>query len=214
MLRNLPNLITGARLFLAVCLFVVLSMVHHGRGGQSEFATLLSGHERLLFNVCLAIFSLAALSDVLDGHIARRWGLQTDFGRIVDPFADKVIVCGAFVELLGLPESQVVAWMVVVILARELLVDGLRGFAESKGIAFPASWAGKAKMLIQCACLIWIFFALANLRGVAWAPQVTAACVWTAVVATVASGVIYLHRARKVLSAELLATHTQGGEAP
>lgn len=64
---------------------------------------MLGGEERLLFNVCPASFSVAAWSDLLDGHIARRWGLQTDFGRIVAPFADKVIVCGAFVGLLGLP---------------------------------------------------------------------------------------------------------------
>lgn len=207
--RNLPNLITGARLVLAVVLFVLLGLIDadHRRVGWL-FDQVFEARERLLLNVCLVIFVTAAISDILDGTIARRWGLQTDFGRIVDPFADKVIVCGAFVLLIPFPGAQIASWMVVVILARELLVDGLRGFAEAKGVAFPAMASGKLKMVVQCACLTWIFMALANLRDVSWASAVTLVLVWSTLAITVFSGLQYLAHARRVLSSESLAVLT------
>jgi CDP-diacylglycerol---glycerol-3-phosphate 3-phosphatidyltransferase len=206
--RNLPNWITGSRLVLAGVVFTLLWLIGTGQdaganpGGLAAFAR---GHERLLFNVSLAIFTLAGISDVLDGYVARRWGLQTDFGRIVDPFADKVIVCGTFVLLIPLEGSQVAAWMVVLILARELLVDGLRGFAESRGIAFPASTSGKAKMFFQSISLLWVLYALGNQQGVAWAESVGLVLLWLAVIATLASGLTYLIRARTLLREHALA---------
>lgn len=204
--RNLPNLITGARLVLAVVLFGLLVAVEAGRAGEAP-----PGRERLLLNVSLAIFVLAAVSDALDGQIARRWGLQTDFGRIVDPFADKVIVCGTFILLAPLNGSQVAPWMVVVILARELLVDGLRGFAEAKGVPFPASALGKAKMVTQSVCLGWILLALANLRGVGWAEVTSFVLIGLTLAITAASGLDYVFKARSVLSAEAIATLSDGG---
>jgi CDP-diacylglycerol--glycerol-3-phosphate 3-phosphatidyltransferase len=202
--KNLPNVITGGRVVLATVLFGLLWLIDHGRvavdpevGGLAAFVV---GHERLLFNVSLAIFLVAAISDVVDGYIARRWGLQSDFGRIVDPFADKVMICGTFVELIPLEGSQVGAWMVVLILARELLVDGLRGFAEAKGLAFPAMKAGKFKMFTQCLTLAWILFALGNLPGVLWAAQVTFVLIAIMLLVTAYSGVVYVYRARKVLA--------------
>lgn len=207
--RNLPNLITGGRLVLAVVLFVILGLIDadHRRSGWI-FDQVFEARERLLLNVCLVIFVTAAISDILDGTIARRWGLQTDFGRIVDPFADKVIVCGAFVLLIPFQGAQIASWMVVVILARELLVDGLRGFAEAKGVAFPAMVSGKLKMVIQSVCLTWIFFALANLPGEPWANTLTQVLVWSTLAITVFSGLQYVAHARRVLSPSALATLT------
>ena len=208
--RNLPNLITGSRLILAAALFVILSLVGEARsvGGQPGFWQEVLTGERLLLKVCLGIFVTAAITDVLDGHIARRWGLQTDFGRIVDPFADKVIVCGAFVLLVPLEGSRVPAWTVVLILARELLVDGVRGFAESRGVAFPALWSGKLKMLSQCACLTWIFTVMSWLPDQAWALTTSSVVVLAVVAITLASGFDYLLHARRVLGAEQLARLT------
>lgn len=207
--RNLPNLITGARLVLAVALFVILGLIdashRHTSGPIFPIVKHFAAQERLLLNVCLVIFVTAAISDILDGQIARRWKLQTDFGRIVDPFADKVIVCGAFVQLVPFAGAKIASWMVVVILARELLVDGLRGFAEAKGVAFPAMLSGKLKMVIQSVCLSWTFLALANLHDVAWATTVTLVLVWTTLAVTVFSGLQYLVHARKVLSSDALA---------
>lgn len=208
--RNLPNLITGLRLLLAVALFVILAGIDAShRQPNGPVIQYFAVKERLLLNVCLVIFVTAAISDIVDGQVARRWGLQTDFGRIVDPFADKVIVCGAFVQLVPFEGAQVASWMVVVILARELLVDGLRGFAEAKGVAFPAVMSGKLKMTVQCACLTWIFLALANLDGLAWARTVTQTLVWATLVVTVYSGLQYVIRARRVLSSDALATLTE-----
>lgn len=212
--RNLPNLITAFRLLLAVLLFAVLGLVHCGRGvavAPGSIAAWAQGAERLLFNVSLAIFLLAAFSDVADGYVARRWGLTTDFGRIVDPFADKVVVCGAFVMLIPIEEARVGAWMVVLILARELLVDGLRGFAESRGVAFPASAAGKAKMLTQSVCLAWLLGTLANFRGQPWAEGIGQALLWTTVLVTVASGAVYVARARRLLHPASTARATPPG---
>lgn len=214
--RNLPNLITGSRLVLALVLFVILTLLGEARAGQAAEGLLrdLAGRERLLLNICLGIFVTAAITDVLDGHIARRWGLQTDFGRIVDPFADKVIVCGAFVLLVPLEGSRVPAWTVVLILARELLVDGVRGFAESRGVAFPALWSGKLKMLSQCLCLTWIFLAMAWLGDQPWAATTSTVLVLSVVAITLASGVDYLLHARRVLGSEQLARLTPQPGAP
>jgi CDP-diacylglycerol--glycerol-3-phosphate 3-phosphatidyltransferase len=218
--RNLPNIITGARLVLAAALFVILGLIdasHRHTDASGPIFPIVkhfAAQERLLLNVCLVIFVTAAISDILDGEIARRWKLQTDFGRIVDPFADKVIVCGAFVQLVPFAGAKIASWMVVVILARELLVDGLRGFAEAKGVAFPAMASGKLKMVIQSVCLTWIFFALANLQGVAWATTVTMVLVWTTLAIVVFSGAQYLFHARRVLSSESLAVLTAPAKDP
>src|SRR5207248_6183850 len=143
-----------ARLVLAAGLFVILHLIGWAQGADaptSEFARTILSRRSLLLNLGAAIFVLAAISDVLDGQIARAWNLTTDFGRIADPFADKVIVSGAFLFLVPIAGSGVSAWMVAVIVARESLVDGIRGFAEGRGIAFPASFWGKAKMFLQSA---------------------------------------------------------------
>lgn len=210
--RNLPNLITGSRVLLGAVLFVFLSVLGAARGTPHPQGLLASvaGHERLLLNTCLAIFLTAAISDVLDGYIARRWGLQTDFGRIVDPFADKLIVCGTFVQLVPLEGSLVASWMVVVILARELLVDGVRGFAESKGIAFPAMWTGKLKMFFQSNCLAWILGIMANYPHAGWGHTLILVLLWATVIMTILSGGQYVLHARRVLSAEALAQLSSG----
>lgn len=212
--RNLPNLITGARLVLALALFVILAAVAYGRSGDSvsELSRLIASRERLLLNLSLVIFLLAAISDILDGEIARRWNLQTDFGRIVDPFADKVIVCGVFIELVPLEGSQVSAWMVVVILSRELLVDGLRGFAESRGVAFGANMSGKLKMVLQSGAICWILGTMANARGIEWAETFTYGLLMSALAVTVLSGLSYVYQARKVLRSDALATLSGGSK--
>ncbi len=229
--RQLPNLITGGRLLLAVALFVLLTALLHAQEATAvalaagpgvgpdaaaggPLAGLALGRERLLLNVSLAIFVAAGISDILDGQIARRWGLQTDFGRIVDPFADKVVVCGVFVLLVPLQGAQVSPWMVVVILARELLVDGLRGFAEAKGVAFPAIWSGKAKMLLQSVCLGWILFTLANLPAAPWAARLAQALLAATLAVTVVSGAQYVLHAWRGLRAGALGALTAGQVQP
>jgi phosphatidylglycerophosphate synthase len=95
--------------------------------------------------------------------------------------------------------------MVVLILARELLVDGLRGFAEAKGVKFPALMSGKLKMVGQSVCLSWILFALAEYPGVAWAETVSLSLIWLTLAATLISGGQYVAHAMKVLKSDSLA---------
>lgn len=213
--RNLPNAITASRLVMAVVLFALLALLDHARGGaDTPFANAVRHEERLLLNGCLVIFLAAAISDILDGQIARRWKLQTDFGRIVDPFADKVVVCGAFILLVPIRGAQVASWMVVVILARELLVDGLRAFAEAKGVAFPAMASGKAKMVVQSTCISWIFFAMANAPAAPWATTTISVLLGLTLAITVWSGGQYVLHARKVLRADALTVNTAAPAEP
>ncbi|MBX3365743.1 MAG: CDP-diacylglycerol--glycerol-3-phosphate 3-phosphatidyltransferase [Phycisphaeraceae bacterium] len=152
-----------------------------------------------------ALFVLAALTDALDGYLARKWRVVSKFGRVMDPFADKVLVLGAFIMLAG-PAftsasgdlvSGVAPWMVVVILARELLVTSIRAALEGDGIDFSAGWAGKAKMVLQSVVVPLILMLLAwgaPARGSAGAWTIDIA-VWATVVATILSGIPYITRA-------------------
>lgn len=147
--RNLPNLLTLSRIFLAAVLFALLSFP--GR------ATYLTG---------LVIFVLAAITDFLDGYLARRFHLVTQLGRVLDPFADKLVICGTFVFLAASRRMLETPWglhpwIVVVILARELLITGLRSFLEERRIDFSARWSGKIKMALQCLLAIVAFAYLA-----------------------------------------------------
>ena len=197
--KSLPNQLTIARVVLGVVLFVILHTIGWAQGAQSELAHSVMGRKSLLLNLGAAIFFAAAISDILDGQIARRWNLTTDFGRIADPFADKVIVSGAFLFLVPIAGSGVSAWMVAVIVARESLVDGIRGFAEARGIAFPASVWGKAKMVAQSATVILILFVLANAPHDPKAQLAVQACIAFTIFATLFSGLLYVHKARTLL---------------
>jgi len=193
---NLPNQITLARLFLAIVFFALLSWFNPDQLDR----------QRWRLQVCFWIFLVAALTDILDGLLARMLKSVTTFGRILDPVVDKVIVCGAFVLFASyhfwdaahrVNVTGVQPWMVVVILTRELLVSAVRSHAESQGQEFGASWVGKLKMFFQSVtiCVIlgqlaWNLVALEPLR---------LACVWLTVAITAASAVSYIHRARAFL---------------
>lgn len=136
-----PNRITALRFVGSLVLFVILSVV----GEELDRSVLYAG---LAFWLFLGI----AATDFLDGWLARRGNRITSFGRIADPFVDKVLVIGAMVYLAVLPWSRhwFPAWIVVAVVAREFLVTGIRGYVESQGLSFPADWFGKVKMVVQC----------------------------------------------------------------
>jgi CDP-diacylglycerol--glycerol-3-phosphate 3-phosphatidyltransferase len=136
-LRNLPNLITAFRILLVPVLMIVLQ--HPGRG-----AAVLGAF----------IFFLACWSDFFDGYLARRHGITTTLGKLLDPLADKLIVTTALIMLVAMPrEPQVPAWMVAVIVGRELAVTGLRAVAVSEGIVLAAEELGKYKTIFQMVAL-------------------------------------------------------------
>ena len=171
---NLPNQLTAGRLVLGIILFVLIE------------------HDLWLWSI--AVFALAAFTDWLDGYIARLQGLTSTLGRNLDPLVDKVVICGAYIFLLRHEQAGLTPWMVVVVVARELLITGLRGFMESLGATFGADWLGKIKMVLQCAALFAIFVAL-EYKGYAEIEWTRAILVWAMLIATALSGLQYLWRA-------------------
>jgi CDP-diacylglycerol--glycerol-3-phosphate 3-phosphatidyltransferase len=137
---NLPNQLTAARAGLAVVLFACIA--------------------EGWWIASLGVFALAAVTDYLDGYLARRQGITSTLGRNLDPLVDKILICGAYVFLLPVSGSGLAAWMVTVVVARELTITVLRSFLEGQGAKFGADWLGKIKMWLQCAALIAIFIAL------------------------------------------------------
>lgn len=197
---NLPNKITTARLLLAVVLFVLLDLL--GRGEP------LPGWP--LTMACFFLVILITSTDALDGYYARKLGQVSDFGRIADPAVDKVIICGSFIFLSAIPWAREIVppWIVVTIVAREFIVTALRGFMESRGIAFGADPAGKLKMIVQCVAIPAVLqtHMLRDLVGdnLPWLHPGTwwlaVISVWVTLVLTVISGVGYVRKAASHLS--------------
>ena len=147
---NLPNLLTLSRIFLVPLLVAVLL-----RKGNVELDT---GWVVLTREaIALAIFLAAALTDLLDGYLARRRREVTTFGKLLDPIADKVLVSAALISLVEL--DRVAAWMVVVIVSREFAVSVLRNVALTEGVVIVASEFGKAKMVSQVAAVSLLLLA-------------------------------------------------------
>ncbi|RME79311.1 MAG: CDP-diacylglycerol--glycerol-3-phosphate 3-phosphatidyltransferase [Planctomycetota bacterium] len=182
---NIPNQLTIARLFLALALFVVFFLAKE-----------MPSFFQVLMDTGFAIFCLAALSDFLDGYLARKWNMTSDFGRVADPLMDKIIICGSFVFLLSYPAFPIQPWMVVVIIGREFLVNGLRGYAESKGIPFGANIWGKAKMTCQSLTIGWSLLYLAHLKNFQGTRELSLILIYLTVLITIYSGLVYILQAR------------------
>lgn len=183
---NLPNTLTISRLGLAVVLFVLISV------------------ENWVWSV--VVFALAAVTDWLDGYFARKQGLISPLGRNLDPLVDKVLVCGAYIFLLPVAGSGLTAWTVTVVVARELIITGLRSFLENRGATFGADWLGKIKMVLQCATLFAIFIALQVPNcypTTAWLfDPLRDVLIYAMIVATALSGAQYLWRAALLLKTD------------
>lgn len=178
---NVPNFLTLARLVLAVVLFAMISL------GSSWIAA-------------TAMFVIAATTDALDGYIARKYGLVTTLGRILDPFADKIIICGAFLFLVAKPESGVNAWMALVVFGREMFITSLRAFLEQHGRDFSAVWSGKIKMILQCAAVTASLLSMdSRFAEMIWFVHTRDILLWAMTGVTVYSGVEYCYRAFKML---------------
>ena len=178
---NIPNRITLSRLFLAIVFFVFLTYRY--------------------FNIAFVIFLVAAATDWLDGYLARKWELSTDLGRLVDPFVDKVIICGTFIIFVNVADDIIAPWMVITIVAREFLVSSIRGFSESKGIKFASNIWGKTKMFIQSWTICAMLLYYAHFENVGWAEYMVSAFMWITIIVTVGSGITYIYSAKKTLLA-------------
>lgn len=178
---NIPNRITLSRLFLAIVFFVFLTYKY--------------------LDIAFVIFLIAAVTDWLDGYLARKWELSTDLGRLVDPFVDKVIICGTFIIFVHFAKEIIAPWMVITIVAREFLVSSIRGFSESKGIKFASNIWGKTKMFIQSWTICAIILYYAHFENVTWAEYMVSAFIWITVIVTIGSGMTYVYSAKKTLLA-------------
>jgi CDP-diacylglycerol--glycerol-3-phosphate 3-phosphatidyltransferase len=197
---NLPNQLTIARLLLSIVFFVLLGLETSHRFELWDV--------RPILNASILVFALAVVTDFLDGYLARKWELTSTFGRIADPFADKIVVCGGFVMLTGVSPGLVGQWFAVVILFREFLVSGLRSFLESRGVAFGAARSGKLKMVVQSIAIPAVIFYEANLSKAQGSFQVT--FYWCTVgllgltlILTVGSCYGYVLRAVRLIRGEL-----------
>lgn len=206
-LKHLPNLITLARLVLAVVTFWWLEDTLRHPPDDPHF-----------IRACFWSFwfyLVAGFSDFLDGYLARRYGWTSALGRIADPVVDKVMTLGAMVYLAASQGLEIEgdigrvmpAWAVVLLLGREFLVTALRGLVESRGMAFPAERIGKNKMIAQTAYLLILLGAAGQIPerlglgflGYLRNPWLVESLFWVVVGLTLWSGVDYAFRARRML---------------
>ena len=173
---NLPNKLTIAR----VCMvpFFVLFMLQADKNAAFQW-------------IALAIYILACLTDTADGYIARKYNMITDFGKFMDPLADKLLVCAAMVCLVEL--SRLPAAVVIVILSREFIISGFRLVASDSGRVIAASMWGKVKTVFQMAMTILMIANFEALR------PLTAFVMWGALILTIVSLVDYLWKNRDIL---------------
>jgi CDP-diacylglycerol--glycerol-3-phosphate 3-phosphatidyltransferase/cardiolipin synthase len=170
---NLPNKLTMARIF-AVPVFVVLYMM------------------KLYIPACI-VFILASLTDMLDGQIARKYNLVTNFGKIMDPLADKILVYAAFCLMVS--DGTVPAWMLIIILFREFAVSGLRTVAASNGIVIAAGMTGKIKTVLQ---MFAVPVLLLQMPGIV--STIGQALLWASLVMTIVSGAEYIWKNKQVFA--------------
>lgn len=141
--------------------------------------------------IALAIFIIASLTDLLDGKIARKYNLVTNFGKFMDPLADKLLVCSALICLVSL--EKIAAWMVIVIIAREFIISGFRLIASDNGVVIAASYWGKFKTTFQ---MVMICLMIADIEQISLLTDIV---MWAAVVLTVVSLVDYLVKNKDVM---------------
>ena len=175
---NLPNKLTVLRVCM-IPFFVVMLLLNGGENQTYRY-------------IAAAIFIVASLTDMLDGKIARKYNLVTNFGKFMDPLADKLLVCSALICLVDL--KQLPAWMVIVIISREFIISGFRLVAYDNGIVIAASYWGKFKTTFQ---MISVILLIVRIPALAVLTQI---CVWIALALTVISLVDYIAKNHKVLT--------------
>lgn len=168
---NLPNKLTIIRVILIVpFVFIMLTDVCGDMGKW----------------IALAIFIIASLTDLLDGKIARKYNLITNFGKFMDPLADKLLVCAAMICLVEM--GKIPSWVVIIIISREFIISGFRLIASDNGIVIAASYWGKFKTVFQ---MIMVILMIADIEAIALFTQ---SIMWVALVLTVISLVDYLKK--------------------
>ncbi len=185
---NLPNKLTVFRVILIIP-FVLVMLGSHARWGW--FMAAFGGIADYADYIALAIFIIASLTDLLDGKIARKYNLVTNFGKFMDPLADKLLVCAAMICLIEL--DRIPAWIVIIIISREFIISGFRLVAADNRVVIAANYWGKFKTTFQ---MIMVCLMIANIEALAVLTQVV---MWIALVLTIVSLVDYLAKNKGVL---------------
>ena len=188
MVRFVPNILTFSRLVLTI-VFLIMILYSPGVENKGAFLTL-----------AFVLFVIAGLTDIIDGRIARKYNVTTKFGRMVDPLADKILVCGAFVSfaLIGQPRLfgwstevlAVVQWAVAgILIAREAYVTVLRHIAEARGINFAATASGKIKMFLQSFAIGTVVIKMGHVPTAEWGHWFTSVTFVLMLAITIISGI-------------------------
>ena len=175
---NTPNKLTVARMILVP--FLVVFMLT-GWGGEANRW------------ICLAIFVAASVTDWFDGHLARKYNLITNFGKFMDPLADKLLVCSAMICMIEV--DKLPAWVVIIIIGREFIISGFRLIAAENGIVIAANYWGKFKTVSQMIMIILLMLDFGGIFTV-----LTQIFIWLSVALTIISLLTYIMQNRKVLS--------------
>ncbi len=175
---NLPNKLTILRVIMIP--FFVAALLYEGGANQN------------MRYVAAALFIIASLTDMLDGKIARKYNLVTNFGKFMDPLADKLLVCSALICMIELRELP--AWMVIIIISREFIISGFRLVASDNGVVIAASYWGKFKTTFQMIGVVLLIFNIPALS------TLTTIIVWIALALTVISLVDYIVKNAGVLT--------------
>ena len=175
---NLPNKLTILRVIMIP--FFVAALLYDGGANQN------------MRYVAAALFIIASLTDMLDGKIARKYNLVTNFGKFMDPLADKLLVCSALICMIELRELP--AWMVIIIISREFIISGFRLVASDNGVVIAASYWGKFKTTFQMISVVLLIFNIPVLS------TLTTIIVWIALALTVISLVDYIVKNAGVLT--------------
>lgn len=181
---NLPNKLTIFRVIL-ILPFVVLLLGNHA---DVAWLAPIAGWADYL---ALAIFIIASLTDLLDGHIARKYNLITNFGKFMDPMADKLLVCAALICLVEM--GRIPSWVVIIIISREFIISGFRLIAADNGRVLAASYWGKFKTTFQ---MIMVCLMIANIEKL---HIITTICMWIALALTIISLVDYIVKNKDVM---------------
>ena len=175
---NLPNKLTILRVIMIP--FFVAALLYDGGANQN------------MRYVAAALFIIASLTDMLDGKIARKYNLVTNFGKFMDPLADKLLVCSAMICMIEV--DKLPAWVVIIIIGREFIISGFRLVASDNGIVIAASWWGKSKTISQ---MIMIILLIADIPALS---VLNTVLIWVALILTVVSLIDYLVKNKNVLS--------------
>jgi len=181
-MKSAANLITLMRLVLSVVFFV-----------------LLAAKSAIWLAVAFFVFVAAGLTDLLDGYFARKYHSASTFGRVADPFVDKLLICGGYILLIG-RVPLLAAWMVLVIVVRELFVTAMRSFVEARQVKFSATFWGKLKTFLQSLALGGCLLYLVGMSRFSWGKPLVVVLLYVAVGWTALSGLVYLFNARRILS--------------